>query len=82
MPGDSEADAKRYGALDPMDDEPTEDERKFGADAWIYCSSHLRPHATGWCTVSVEDKIRLDAATYEDAVKECRARGLRIYGDS
>jgi hypothetical protein len=62
-------------------DEITEDEKTFGHDAWVYCSQHLRPHRTGWCTVHADQKTALDAATTEDAYAECRRLGLIIYGD-
>jgi len=56
---------------------------QFGKDAWVYCNQHMRPHSTGWCTVSVRDKTLLDAASYESAVEECKARGLELYrGDA
>ncbi len=57
----------------------TEDEKAFGADAWVYCKSHVGPHSTGWCSVSADNKIKLDAKSREDAVAECVSRGLRVY---
>ncbi len=45
---------------------------------WVYCSQHLRPHTTGWCTVSNEDKVPLAAKTRGEAYAECRAKGLRL----
>lgn len=45
----------------------TEDE-KLGA--YVYCTQHCRVHDTGWCTVSVGDKIALKATTYEEAKEE------------
>lgn len=62
-----------------MDSEVTEDEKKFGRDAWVYCSQHLRPHRTGWCTVHVGSKEVLEAKTLEDAVAECDRRGLKVW---
>lgn len=51
----------------------------FGKDAWVYCSQHMNPHSTGWCTVSVRDKTLLKAKNYEDAVKECVANEYKLY---
>lgn len=64
-----------------MPDNRTEDERHFGPEAYVYCKSHLRPHTTGWCTVSVGFKVALKAKSYEDACKEARQMGFEIYGD-
>lgn len=64
-----------------MSDKPTEDEEEFGAGAWVYCSQHLRPHMTGWCTVHNRHKRKLQATDREAALAECRAQGLRIYQD-
>jgi hypothetical protein len=61
--------------------EPTGDVLAFGADAWVYCSQHMRAHQTGWCTVAVRDKIKLDACTANEARDECRVRGLKLYSD-
>lgn len=58
----------------------TEDDIAFGAkksgDIFVYCKSHVNFHRTGWCTVPVEDKIKLDATTDSDAYQECLARGF------
>lgn len=51
----------------------------FGKDVWVYCSQHMRPHTTGWCTVSVRDKTLLNSTSYEDAVVECEKRGFELY---
>lgn len=59
--------------------EKSPDDLIFGKDAMIYCASHMRPHTTGWCTVSVEDKILLDADSLDEAYRECEAKGLKIY---
>lgn len=59
----------------------TDDERKFGRDRWVYCSQHVRPHTTGWCTVSVNDKVPLDAKDRETAFAEARSKGFRIFFD-
>lgn len=48
---------------------------------WVYCSQHMRPHTTGWCTVSARDKTPLAAKNYPDAEAECRARGFELYDD-
>lgn len=58
---------------------PTEDQIAFGRNAWIYCDQHLRPHTTGWCTVSSRNKIKLDAGDYTEAVAECIKHGYTIY---
>lgn len=57
----------------------TEDEKKFGADAWVYCRSHVGPHSTGWCTVPVSDKVKLEAKTRQEALDECKQKGLRVF---
>lgn len=57
----------------------TEDEQQFGTDVWIYCKSHVNPHTTGWCTVPVGGKIRLDATTRLEAENECREKGLPLF---
>lgn len=56
----------------------TEDEKAFGKDAWVYCSAHLRPHSTGWCTVPLKDKVKLDATTYTEALHECKVKGFKV----
>jgi len=61
--------------------DPKEDAKHFGEDAWVYCSQHMRAHQTGWCTVAVEDKVKLDAMNGPDAEAECRRRGLELYSD-
>lgn len=57
----------------------TEDEKEFGVDAIVYCKQHLRPHATGWCTVSNSDKVKLESETVGDAIRECIARGYKLH---
>jgi hypothetical protein len=57
----------------------TEDEMAFGKDAWIYCSQHMRPHETGWCSVSPRDKVGLGVATAEDAYQKCRDWGFPLF---
>lgn len=59
--------------------EKTDDEIHFGADRIVYCRQHLRPHFTGWCTVSLRDKILLDALTIEGAYEECKEKGFQLY---
>ena len=58
-----------------------EDSRIFGEEAWVYCSQHMRPHRTGWCTVSPRNKTALEAKTLEAAYAECRERGFDLYDD-
>lgn len=59
--------------------ELTEDAKVFGVGQWVYCNQHLRPHETGWCTVSARDKIGLGVSNSKDAYEKCQAWGLRIY---
>lgn len=49
--------------------------------AFVYCRSHVRPHATGWCSVSAGEKIPLRARTSEEAYAEVRAYGWKISGE-
>lgn len=37
---------------------------------YVYCSQHRRVHETGWCTVSVIDKIPLVSLNEKDANEE------------
>lgn len=60
----------------------TEDYVAFGADAWVYCAQHLRPHTTGWCTVSTRQKVLLDAKTDKDAYQECIDKDFPIYNST
>lgn len=53
----------------------------FGADAWVHCDSHGRPHTTGWCSVCVSKKTLLASTSYAAAVIECREKGLWLYQD-
>lgn len=62
-----------------MSDEQAGDEHM---GAWVYCTQHVRPHQTGWCTVWPRDKIPLEAKDREAAYAECRAKGLKIYGET
>jgi hypothetical protein len=57
----------------------TEDEQTFGKNVWVYCSQHLRPHLTGWCTVGVKDKTLLTATGEHQAYDECRAAGFKLF---
>lgn len=59
----------------------TDDARKWGERAIIYCRSHMRPHETGWCTVPVTDKLKLHAADLATADDECRRFGLPLFSD-
>ncbi len=60
----------------------TADETAFGADAWVYCHSHVGVHSTGWCTVGLRNKILLKSKTREEAIAEARAKGLQTYYNS
>lgn len=71
-----------------MNDEekqPTEDEKVFGKDTWVYCMDHVKPHLTGWCGVGVNRKLGLGISGGIDnvwhAVEKCHAFGLKIYGE-
>lgn len=56
-----------------------EDQQHFGADVWVYCKSHVNPHTTGWCTVSIDQKIKLNATTRQEAEDECREKGYPLF---
>lgn len=58
--------------------EQTDDMQKYG-DVIVYCKQHLRPHRTGWCTVSLTDKVKLDASTLETAYVECETKGYKLF---
>lgn len=62
-----------------VDDLIMEDAKHFGIKTIIYCKQHLRPHTTNWCTVSNDEKIKLNATTLEDAYVECREKGYKIF---
>lgn len=64
----------------PLSDEQP-DVAAFGRGAWVYCSQHMKPHQTGWCSVSVRDKIGLGVSTAEEAYTKCRDWKLPIYGE-
>lgn len=53
----------------------------FGRGAWVYCNQHMRPHPTGWCTVSPRDKIGLGVKTAQEAYDKCREWNLPLYAD-
>lgn len=53
----------------------------FGEGRWVYCTQHVNPHTTGWCTVPAREKILLDATERGEAVAECRQKGYRLYDD-
>lgn len=61
-----------------MSEKPTED-LSFGKEAWVYCDQHLRPHVTGWCTVSNRHKTPLKATTRDAAYEECVHLGFKIF---
>lgn len=64
----------------PLKDE-AEDVAAFGRGAWVYCNQHMRPHLTGWCSVSPRDKVGLGVKTAEEAYDKCRAWGFPLYAD-
>lgn len=45
---------------------------------FVYCSQHLRPHGTGWCTVSAKDKIPLKGETLNEAYEDAKEKGLKV----
>lgn len=53
----------------------------FGENRYVYCAQHLAPHTTGWCTVPNREKTLLEALNYNDALEECRQKGLKLYVD-
>lgn len=60
---------------------PTEDEAVFGYNAWVYCSQHLKPHLTGWCGVSNDDKLGLGLFGQDNAKRakeKCIRLGLQV----
>ena len=64
-----------------------EDAKVFGENQWVYCRQHMKPHATGWCSVSVNDKLGLgisgnDTQAAKDAYEKCREWNLPIYGEN
>ena len=61
------------------DEQP--DVAAFGRGAWVYCSQHMKPHQTGWCGVSVRDKIGLGVKTAQEAYQKCRDWKLPLYQD-
>jgi len=53
----------------------TEDETIFGHGAWVYCRQHMNAHPTGWCSVSVRDKVGLGlAGTSAEIAQQARAK--------
>jgi len=59
--------------------EITEDETYFGRGVYVYCDQHMRPHSTGWCTVGLKHKQKLDADNIQDAYVECEAKELKVF---
>lgn len=60
---------------------PTADVAAFGKDAWVYCSQHMKPHPTGWCTVSPRDKIGLGVDNAKAALEKCHEWKFPIFGE-
>ena len=53
---------------------------------WCYCRQHLRPHETGWCTVSNNEKVGLGISGHTEqsmraAYAKCRDFGLKCGND-
>ena len=55
----------------------TEDLVVFG-DQWVYCNQHLRPHKTGWCSVSPKNKVALGVKNEKEAFEKCEAWNFKI----
>lgn len=68
--------------IDALRNPPTEDEIAFGRNAWIYCDQHMRPHMTGWCSVSSHHKKPLENKTEIEAYAECKVKNYKIYNIS
>jgi len=64
----------------PLSDEQ-DDVAAFGRTAWVYCRQHVKPHPTGWCSVSPREKIGLGVTTAAEAYQKCRDWGLELYRD-
>lgn len=58
-----------------------EDELVFGKEQLVYCRQHLRPHSTGWCSVSVSEKVGLGTNDINEAYEKCRRLELYLYED-
>lgn len=69
---------KRMRELIPKPEIVAEDEIAFG-QCFVYCDQHLRPHTTGWCSVSSKNKIPLNAKTIEEAYEECKHKGFKLH---
>ena len=47
---------------------------------WVYCTQHVGPHETGWCSVDKSQKTPLKANTRTEATEEVKAKGWPISG--
>jgi hypothetical protein len=47
---------------------------------YVYCASHVGPHESGWCTVSLDNKIGLLASDYDEAFELVKHLGYPIDG--
>lgn len=65
-----------------LDPEVVKELNRFGIGAFVYCNQHMRPHLTGWCGVSVDNKIKLLATDRDTAYSECRSKGYALYGET
>lgn len=73
---DSQRLADRLRSSEPKEQASSED---VVLGEWVYCSQHLRPHRSGWCTVSLADKIGLGpTASEREAYEKCRRLGLKL----
>lgn len=60
---------------------PNVEDFKIFGNTWIYCSQHRRVHSTGWCTVSIRDKVGLGISNTGEkseleAIKKATQLGL------
>ena len=61
------------------DQEEKTDNEVFG-NTWIYCSAHRRVHGTGWCTISVSNKLGLGIENNgEESLKEAAVKA-KLFG--
>ena len=79
---DGGANLVAYETFEPDEEvqTPTEDEIVFGKDMMVYCSQHMGPHSTGWCTVAVSDKLGLGLKNtqYQESMQKCRYHQLKL----
>lgn len=47
----------------------------------VHCESHGAVHMSDWCTCGDRAFTKLESKTLNEAVEECRAKGLWLYSD-